>query len=57
MPMSTKNIRDTLLQKECQRGFHSKPVEHSRHLPGTVSVGKSRVQAADANHVNPQQVP
>ena len=57
MPMSTKNIGVPLLQKECRRGFHSKPVEHLLHSPRTVSIGKSGVQAADVNHVNPQQVP
>ena len=57
MPTSPKNVRDTPSQKEHQRGFHSEPIEHWRHSPGTVSVGKSRVQAADANHVDPQQVP
>ena len=55
--MSTKNMGPTPLQKERQRGFHSESVEHLQHSPGTVSIGKSRVQAADANHVDPQQVP
>ena len=57
MPTSNKNIVPTPLEKDWQRGFHSKFVEPLQHLPGTVNVGKSRVQAADANHVDPQQVP
>ena len=55
--MSTKNVGAPSLQKEHQRGFYSEPVEHSLHSPRTVSIGKSRVQAADTNCVDPQQVP
>ena len=57
MPTSVKNIKAPLLLKERQRGFHSEPVEHSLHSPRMVSVGKSWVQAADDNCVEPQQVP
>ena len=35
----------------------SKFVEPLQHLLGTLNVGKSWVQAADANCVDPQQVP
>ena len=49
-----KNIGSVLLDKQ-HRGFHSKFVETSRHLLGTLNVGKSWVQVADC--VDPQQVP
>ena len=41
MPTLTKNIGTIPFQKEHQRGFHSKLIEHSQHSPGIVSIGKS----------------
>ena len=38
-----------------KEGFHSKSIEPSWHLLGTLNVGRCRVQAADP--VDPQQVP
>ena len=54
--MTTKNV-GLMLAEKINRGFHSEFVEALQHSLGTVNIGKSWVQAADANHVDPQQVP
>ena len=55
--MTPVSRKTEAIQKErnINRGIHSKFIEHSQQLLGTLKIGRSRVQATD--HIDRQQIP